>query len=144
MVFGIKSFLFENITRHEESEQNETSNNDTTFFNDTIFFLGDTINNTEIEDSIDIKSEIMKNFENLCFQNIPDFNVLFITSAFGNIFLKFCGYRISTFIFVCINALIVFFYSSMDFPEERYSNFYSLILIIIYYILLLFSVGSCF
>ena len=131
MIFGIKSFLLENITRHNNTD-NKTKKIDTI----TIF---DSINTT---DTTNITSEIMYNFENLCFQNLPDFNVLFLTSGIGNIFLKFCGYRLSTIIFVVINTLIVFLYQLMEFPEEKYNDIYSVIFIILYFLLLFVSVGG--
>ena len=132
MIFGIKSFLLENITRHN----NNTDNKIKIIDNITMF---DSINAT---DSTNITSEIMHNFENLCFQNLPDFNLMFLTSGIGNIFLNFCGYRLSTIIFVAINCLIVFLYQLMDFPEEKYSDIYSLIFIISYFLLLFISVGG--
>ena len=124
MIFGIKSFLL-------NSSRSDNNINNKTIANNTI-----TTNNTD-----EYYSNIIQNFENLCFQNIPDFNVLFLTSAIGNIFLKYCGYRWSTFIFSIINTLIVIFFGAFDFPEEKY-DFYSLILIILYFVLLFISVGS--
>ena len=131
MIFGIKSFLLENITRH-----NNKHNKIKIIDNITMF---DSINAT---DETDITSEIMYNFENLIFQNLPDFNLMFLTSGIGNIFLNFCGYRLSTAIFVAINCLIVFLYQLMDFPEEKYSDIYSLIFIISYFLLLFITVGG--
>ena len=131
MIFGIKSFLLENVTRH-----NNTDNKIKIIDNITMF---DSINAT---DETDITSEIMYNFENLIFQNLPDFNLMFLTSGIGNIFLNFCGYRLSTAIFVAINCLIVFLYQLMDFPEEKYSDIYSLIFIISYFLLLFITVGG--
>lgn len=58
MIFGIKSFLIEDYNR---TNQNMTFNN-----------------------SIDINYQ----FENLCFKKIPDFNLLFLSSIIGNLFLK--------------------------------------------------------
>ena len=124
MIFGIKSFLL-------NSSRSDNNINNKTIANNTI-----TNNNTD-----EYYSNIIQNFENLCFQNIPDFNVLFLTSAIGNIFLKYCGYRWSTFIFSIINTLIVIFFGAFDFPEEKY-DFYSLILIILFFVLLFISVGS--
>jgi len=131
MIFGIKSFLLENITRH-----NNTDNKIKIIDNITMF------DSTNATDEIDITSEIMYNFENLIFQNLPDFNLMFLTSGIGNIFLNFCGYRLSTAIFVAINCLIVFLYQLMDFPEEKYSDIYSLIFIISYFILLFITIGG--
>ena len=131
MIFGIKSFILENITRH-----NNKDNKIKIIDNITMF---DSINAT---DAKDITSEIMYNFQNLCFQNLPDFNLMFLTSGIGNIFLNFCGYRLSTVIFVAINCLIVFLYQLMDFPEEKYSDIYSLIFIISFFLLLFISVGG--
>lgn len=81
-------------------------------------------------------------FETICLKNIPDFNLIFITSIIGNIFLKGCGFRISSFIFLLINSTLIFIFSFLfDFPEKKY-NFYELLLCIIYYVTLLGSIGS--
>jgi len=125
MIFGIKSFFLENITRH--------SNN-----NNSILVFDNLNNNNKTE----VINELMENFENLCFQNLPDFNLLFLTSGIGNLLLKFYGYRISTIIFVVINVLLVFLYPSIDFPQEKYSDIYSLLLIILYFLLIFISVGG--
>ena len=55
MMFGIKSFLFEDLNR---TNQNMTFNNGT---------------------------DINYQYENLCFKKIPDFNLLFLTSIIGNL-----------------------------------------------------------
>ena len=132
MIFGIKSFFLENITRHNKVNE--------TFINQTIYIHDEVNNNIYTEK--DIISEIMNNFENLCFQNLPDFNLLFLTSGIGNLFLKFLGYSISTIIFTGINVLLIFFYPSIDFPIEKYSDIYSLLIIVLYFLLLYISVGG--
>lgn len=112
MIFGIKSFLIEDYNR---TNQNMTFNN-----------------------SIDINYQ----FENLCFKKIPDFNLLFLSSIIGNLFLKWLGYKISSIIFMSINSVVILIYNSFHFPEEKYVSFYSVLYIILYYIFLYISVGS--
>ena len=124
MIFGIKSFLLNKTRINNDIEEGNDINNNIT----------NNINN--------ITSTIMNNFENVCFQNIPDFNVLFLTSAIGNLSLNLCGFRWSTFIFMIINALVVFFFGFFEFPEEKYDDFYTLLLLILYFVLLFISVGS--
>ena len=112
MIFGIKSFLFEDYNR---TNQNMTFNNST---------------------------DINYQFENLCFKKIPDFNLLFLTSIIGNLFLKWLGYKFSSAIFMVVNSVAIIIYNSFNFPEEKYDNFYSVLFIILYYIILFISVGS--
>ena len=112
MMFGLKSFIMEDYNR---SSQNITLNNIT---------------------------DIYYQYENLCFKKIPDFNLLFLSSIIGNIFLKGLGYKLSSLIFMAINSAVIIIYNSFDFPKEKYVNFTSVIYIILYYILLYISVGS--
>ena len=41
-----------------------------------------------------------------------------------------------------INSVVIVLYNSFNFPEEKYDNFYSVLFIILYYIILFISVGS--
>lgn len=86
-------------------------------------------------------NNIQENFETICLRNIPDFNLIFITSIIGNIFLKWLGFRIASSIYLLINSTLIFVFSFFDFPEKTY-NFYQLLLCMIYYVSLLISVGS--
>ena len=112
MIFGIKSFLIKDYNR-----------------SDQIMTLG---NNTDINHQ----------YENLCFKKIPDFNLLFLSSIIGNLFLKCIGYKFSSLLFMAINSVVIIIYNSFDFPKERYTNFPSVLYIILYYIILYISVGS--
>ena len=112
MIFGFKSFFKENFNR---TNQNMTFNNST---------------------------DINYQFENLCFSKIPDFNLLFLSSIIGNLFLQGLGYKLSSVIFIAINSIVILIYNSFDFPEEKYDNIYSVIYILLYYIFLYISVGS--
>ena len=112
MMFGIKSFLFEDYNR---TNQNMTFNN-----------------------NIDINYQ----FENLCFKKLLDFNLIFSSSILGNLLLKWKGYKISSLIFMAINSVVIIIYNSFDFPEEKYDNFYKVLYIILYFIILYISVGS--
>ena len=112
MIFGIKSFLF---------EKNRTS-----IFNYT-------------NSSIDY---IENHFENYTFKNLPNFNLLSLTSILGNLCIKMMGFIISTFIFMAVNSIILLLYISFQFPPEKYDNFYQLLLLILYFVLLLITVGS--
>ena len=51
------------------------------------------------------------------FNNIPDFNLFFVTSMIGNLLLKYCGYKIASFIYMIINVLIFFILNSHSFPN---------------------------
>ena len=79
-------------------------------------------------------------FSEYCFNNIPDFNLFFLSSIIGNVFLKFLGYKISSVIFMVINGIIFFFLKSHSFPEEY--DFFKCVLILLYFLLLFLSVGS--
>jgi len=79
-------------------------------------------------------------YENYIFNNIPDFNLLFLSSIIGNLMLKACGYRFSSIIFILINLALIFIVRTFDFPDNY--NFFKLILIIVYYGLLFLSIGS--
>ena len=74
------------------------------------------------------------------FNNIPDFNLFFLTSMIGNLSLKYCGYKITSFIYMIINVLIFFIINSHSFPNEY--DFLKCVLIILYFLLLFISVGS--
>ena len=80
------------------------------------------------------------NYESNIFNNLPDFNLLYLTSVIGNFVLKGAGYRLSSIIYILINAGFLFIVRTFEFPDSY--DFYQLILIIIYYLLLLLSIGS--
>ena len=79
-------------------------------------------------------------FSEYCFNNIPDFNLFFLSSIIGNIFLKFLGYKLSSIIFMGLNGIIFFFLKSHSFPDEY--DFFKCVLILLYFLSLFFSVGS--
>ena len=79
-------------------------------------------------------------YENYVFNNLPDFNLLFLTSIIGNFVLKGVGYRLSSIIYILINAAFLFITRTFEFPDNY--DFYQLLLIIMYFFLLLVSVGS--
>ena len=87
-------------------------------------------------ENIDYKEK----YENYFFNNIPDFNLLFLSSIIGNFMLKGLGYRFSSIIYSVINSAFIFIIRTFDFPDNY--TFYKMILIIIYYILLFLSIGS--
>ena len=86
------------------------------------------------------ENDYKEKYENYVFNNIPDFNLLFLSSIIGNLFLKGFGYRISSIIYMFINSIFIFIVRTFDFPNNY--NFFKLILIIIYYVLLFLSIGS--
>ena len=43
---------------------------------------------------------------------------------------------------MAINSFVIIIYNSFDFPEEKYDNFYTVLYIILYFIILYNSVGS--
>ena len=79
-------------------------------------------------------------YENYIFNNIPDFNLLFLSSILGNLMLKGCGYRFSSIIFMVINTALIFIVRTFDFPDNY--NIFKLLLIMLYYFLLFLSIGS--
>ena len=89
----------------------------------------------------DYNSQSFENiYENYSFKTIPDFNLLYLSSIIGNLLLKSIGFRFSTIIYMIINVLTLVLFESFDFPEKY--NFYSILLLILYYILFFISVGG--
>ena len=89
----------------------------------------------------DYNSQSFENiYENYSFKTIPDFNLLYLSSIIGNLLLKSIGFRFSTIIYMIINVLTLILFESFDFPEKY--NFYSILLLILYYILFFISVGG--
>ena len=84
---------------------------------------------------------IGNNFENYSFNNIPDFNLFFVTSILGNILLKAIGFTISSIIYMFVNSTILIFFRSFNFNVEKY-NFYEILIIFVYFVLIFISVGS--
>ena len=80
------------------------------------------------------------NYVNYSFNNMPDFNLFYLTSIIGNFFLKLFGYKISSLFFSFINVIIFFFLKSYSFPNEY--HFSEFVMISIYFTLLFISVGS--
>ena len=76
----------------------------------------------------------------IMFNNIPDFNLLFLSSILGNLMLKAWGFRFSSIVFMVINSAFVFIVRTFDFPDNY--HFFKLLLIILYYVLLYLSIGS--
>ena len=85
---------------------------------------------------------IVENYENYNVKNIPNFDIelFFLTSIIGKLFLKRFGFRLSSIIFILINSIAIFLLSSFKFPENRYT-FYQFLLLLLYYILFYISVG---
>ena len=80
-------------------------------------------------------------YSDYSFNNIPDFKLFFLSSIIGNFFLKFCGYKISTLVFMILNAGNIFFILfSNSFPYQY--DAHKLGLVFLYFITLFFSVGS--
>ena len=79
-------------------------------------------------------------YENNIYRNLPDFNLLFLSSILGNLILKGCGYRISSIIYMFANAGFVFVIRTYYFPDSY--NVWDALLILGYFILLSLSVGS--
>ena len=122
ITFGVQSFLF--------GKNRTIINNDT---NTSIPF-----NSTNYTD---YNSQSFENiYENYSFKTIPDFNLLYLSSIIGNLLLKSFGFRFSTIIYMVINVLTLIFFESFEFPEKY--NFYSILLLILYYILFFLSVGG--
>lgn len=122
ITFGMQSFLF--------GKNRTIINNDT---NTSIPF-----NSTNYTD---YNSQSFENiYENYSFKTIPDFNLLYLSSIIGNLLLKSFGFRFSTIIYMVINVLTLIFFESFEFPEKY--NFYSILLLILYYILFFLSVGG--
>ena len=120
--FGFKSFLFGNNRTMIDAETNSS-------------FPSNSSN------SNNVNSQSFENiFENYSFKTIPDFNLLYLTSIIGNILLKLLGFRFSSIIYLIVNVVTLLFFESFDFPEKY--NFYQLLLLIGYYLLLFISVGG--
>jgi hypothetical protein len=80
-------------------------------------------------------------YSDYSFNNIPDFKLFFLSSIIGNFFLKFCGYKLSTLIFMILNAGNIFFILfSNSFPYQY--DAHKLGLVFLYFISLFFLVGS--
>ena len=142
MIFGIQSFLFEkNRTIIDDINEDIIPEDNITIDNITKHII-DIDNIIRNDANINITNIKYNPLEDLCFKNIPVFNLMFLTSIIGKFFLKILGFRISTFIFMIIISIIIFFYESFDFPQERYDNFYQVLLLILYYLFLLITVGS--
>ena len=58
--------------------------------------------------------DIEENYKLYFFKNIPDFNLLFLTSIIGNILLKGFGLKFASFLFMLINSIIIFFFPHMN------------------------------
>ena len=82
----------------------------------------------------------IENYKNNIFRDLPDFNLFFFCSIFGNLILKCTGYRISLFIYMVINTVFIFLFRMFDFPENY--GIYQLLLIIVFYFMFSFSIGS--
>ena len=81
------------------------------------------------------------NYENYMFSNFPDLNLIFLSSMFGNIFLKSFGFIFSSILFMIINSFIIFFFNSFNFKERKY-DFYKILELFIYFFLIFICVGS--
>lgn len=91
--FGIKSLLF------NKEEKNYTNQCFDATVNYTNYYLKRTENQT-----------FQKFYEIESYKTIPDFNLLFLSSIIGNIFLKVYGFKISSIIFLFINSGIIYLY----------------------------------
>ena len=87
------------------------------------------------------KNNPENNYENYMFSNFPDFNLIFLSSMFGNIFLKSFGFIFSSILFMIINSFIIFFFNSFNFKERKY-DFYKILELFIYFFLIFIGVGS--
>ena len=112
MTIGVKSFLFNNNTNNTNNEENT--------------------NSTENFEKI---------YENYMFNTVPDFNLFFLTSIIGNLALQGFGFTLSSIIYMIINSVIIIFFKSFDFENKIY-DFYKVLLLFLYYILIFISVGS--
>ena len=82
----------------------------------------------------------IKNYENNIFKNLPDFNLFYVWSLIGNLILKCCDYHISLIIYIIINAGFIFLFRLFNFPDSY--GLKQLLLIILFYAMFSFSIGS--
>ena len=85
-------------------------------------------------------SEPIKKFENYPFNNLPDFDLMFLSSIIGNFILKCFGYVGSLFFYMFINSGILFLMKFYVFPDIY--NFFQLLLVLGAFISLYLAVGS--
>lgn len=82
----------------------------------------------------------IKNYENNIFMNLPDFNLFYISSILGNAILKCCDFRISLFVFMCINTGSIFVIRIIKVPDSY--DFSQLMIIFSFFLLFFVSIGS--
>ena len=79
-------------------------------------------------------------YESVTYKQIPDFDIIFISSIVGNFFLKCIGFKFSSFIFMLINLGLLVLFRGYNFPE-RY-NFLKFLLLLLYFVLFYISFGG--
>ena len=94
-------------------------------------------NTTNIDENTNSTENFEKIYENYMFNTVPDFNLFFLTSIIGNLFLQGIGFTISSIIYMIINTVIIIFFKSFDFENKIY-DFYKVLVLYLYYILFLF------
>ena len=98
-------------------------------------------NTTNIDENTNSTENFDKIYENYMFNTVPDFNLFFLTSIIGNLALQGFGFTLSSIIYMIINSVIIIFFKSFDFENKIY-DFYKVLLLFLYYILIFISVGS--
>ena len=71
-------------------------------------------NTTNIDENTNSTEYFEKIYENYMFNTVPDFNLFFLTSIIGNLFLQGIGFTISSIIYMIINSVVIFFLNLLN------------------------------
>ena len=71
-------------------------------------------NTTNIDENTNSTEYFEKIYENYMFNTVPDFNLFFLTSIIGNLFLQGIGFIISSIIYMIINSVVIFFLNLLN------------------------------